>query len=82
MDIMTRAKFHFNRLMLSLIFGVWASEPPPLGPGERLKRPGLIGLKRVNRIWTGRFANLKRLGGGGEWPLLTWLVQANDNETY
>ena len=28
MDIMTRAKFHFNRLMLTLIFGVWASEPP------------------------------------------------------
>ena len=43
MDIMTHAKFHFNRLMLTLIFGVWASEPP-LGPGERLKRPGLIGL--------------------------------------
>ena len=45
MDIMTRAKFHFNRLMLTLIFGIQASEPPsPLGPGERLKRPGLIGL--------------------------------------
>ena len=43
MDIMTHARFHFNRLMLTLIFGVWASEPP-LGPGERLKRPGLIGL--------------------------------------
>ena len=43
MEIMTHAKFHFNRLMLTLIFGVWASEPP-LGPGERLKRPGLIGL--------------------------------------
>ena len=23
MDIMTHAKFHFNRLMLTLIFGVW-----------------------------------------------------------
>ena len=45
MDIMTHAKFHFNRLMLTLIFGIRASEPPPLGPGERLKRPGLIGLK-------------------------------------
>ena len=42
MDIMTHAKFHFNRFILTLIFGVWASEP--LGPGERLKRPGLIGL--------------------------------------
>ena len=44
MSIMTHAKFHFNWLMLTLIFGIWASEPPP-GPGERLKRPGLIGLK-------------------------------------
>ena len=43
MIIMTHVKFHFNWLMLTLIFGIWASEPP--GPGERLKRPGLIGLK-------------------------------------
>ena len=42
MAIMTHAKFHFNWLMLTLIFGIWASESP--GPGERLKRPGLIGL--------------------------------------
>ena len=44
MDIMTYPKFHFNRLMLTLIFGIRASEP--LGPGEGLKRPGLIGLKK------------------------------------
>ena len=56
MDIMTHAKFHFNPLMLTLIFGIWASEPPP-GPGERLKRPGLIGLMKViaknrtNNLW-------------------------------
>ena len=43
MAILTHAKFHFNRLMVTLIFGIWASEPPP-GPSERLKRPGLIGL--------------------------------------
>ena len=43
MDIMTHAKFYFNRLMLTLIFTIWASEPPP-GPGKRLKGPGLIGL--------------------------------------
>ena len=31
--------------MLTLIFGIRASEPPPPpGPGERLKRQGLIGL--------------------------------------
>ena len=45
MAIMAHAKFHFNWLVLTLIFGIWASEPP-LGPGERLKRPGLIGLIR------------------------------------
>ena len=28
-DIMTHAKFHFNRLMLTLIFGIRASEPSP-----------------------------------------------------
>ena len=44
MDTMTHAKFHFNRLMLTLIFGVWASEPPLPRPGERLKRPCLTGL--------------------------------------
>ena len=39
MAIMTHAKFHFNRLMLTLIFGIRAFEPP--WPGELLKRPGL-----------------------------------------
>ena len=29
MDIMTDAKFYFNRLMLNLISGIWASKPPP-----------------------------------------------------
>ena len=43
MAIMTHAKFHFNRLMLTLIFGIRPSEPP--GPGERRKKPGLIGLR-------------------------------------
>ena len=27
-DVMTHAKFHFNRLMLTLIFGIRASDPP------------------------------------------------------
>ena len=39
MAIMEHAKFHFNRLILTLIFGIQASEPD-----ERLKRPGLTGL--------------------------------------
>ena len=44
--ITTHAKSHFNRLMETLIFSIRACEPPsPLpGPGEQLKRPGLIGL--------------------------------------
>ena len=42
MAIMIHAKFHFNRLMLSLNFGIRASEP-----GDRLKRPGLIWLKFI-----------------------------------
>ena len=29
MVIMTHAKFHFNRLMLTLVFGIRASEPAP-----------------------------------------------------
>ena len=28
MAIMIHAKFHLNWLMLTLIFGIWASEPP------------------------------------------------------
>ena len=49
--IMTDAKFQFNQLMLTLIFGIRASEPPPppSGPGERLKRPGLVGL--ISYLW-------------------------------
>ena len=44
MAIMIHAKFRFNWLMSTLIFGIWASEPPP-GDGGRMKRPGLTGLK-------------------------------------
>ena len=36
--------------MLTLIFGIWASDPPPPGPGERLKRPSLIGLKVIESL--------------------------------
>ena len=43
MGIMTHTKFHFDWSMLNLIFGIQASEQH-LGPGERLKRPGLIEL--------------------------------------
>ena len=45
MAIMTHAKFHFNWLMLTSIFGIWASEP-----GE----PEKAGPDRVK---VGRFQN-------------------------
>ena len=51
MAIITHAEFHFNRLMLTLIFGIWASEPPSPGPGKRLKRAGLIGLNSIDHCW-------------------------------
>ena len=62
MDIMTQAKFHFNRLMLTLIFSIRASEAP-IGPGERLKTPGLIGLTGrlfVEISWTNTAINVFR----------------------
>ena len=66
MDIMTHAKFYFNRLMLTLIFAIRASEPP-LRPGERLKRPGLIGLTLFR---PGFFYRLKVQGGVFRDPLM------------
>ena len=33
MNIMTHAKFHFSRVMLTLTFGIQASEAPPLPLG-------------------------------------------------
>ena len=53
MAILTHAKFHFSRLMLTLIFVIRASEPLP-GPGERLKRPGLMGLSAGTYLIHGR----------------------------
>ena len=43
MAIMTHTKFHFNRLMLTLIFRIWASEPPHAW--GTTGKAGLIGLK-------------------------------------
>ena len=50
---MTHAKFHFNQLMFTLIFGIRASEPFPFLPGAWRKTGkagpvGLIGLMLVD----------------------------------
>ena len=45
MAIMTHAKFHFNRLMLTLIFGIWACPSPRAW--RTTERPGLIVLNEM-----------------------------------
>ena len=54
MAIMTHDKFYFNWLMLTLIFGIWASEPPlawrtteKAGP-DRVKRVLLVCVTPLN----------------------------------
>ena len=42
MDIMTHAKFHLNWLMLTLIFGIWAFEPPRAGRMTEKARPDRV----------------------------------------
>ena len=46
MAIMTDAKFHFSWLMLTLIFGIQASEPPP--PPRAWRKTEKAGPDRVN----------------------------------
>ena len=41
MSIMTYAKFHFNWSMLTLIFGIWASEPSPSPAWQTTEMAGL-----------------------------------------
>ena len=48
MAIMTHAKFHCNWLMLTPIFGIWASEPPP----RAWRTTEKAGPDRVNANWT------------------------------
>ena len=52
MDIMTHAKFHFNRLMLTLILGIRASEarPPPPGAWPTTEKAGPDRVKQEQRI--------------------------------
>ena len=68
--ILTDAKFLFNRLMLTLTFGIRASAPPPppspTGPCERLKRLGLIGLRLE--------IHLIRSISNNYQPLFAWVI--------
>ena len=56
MSIVTHVKFHFNRLMLTLIFGIWASEPSPVWQATEM-----AGLDRAHPISS-------RRGGGAFSP--------------
>ena len=47
MAIMTHEKFHFNRLMVTLIFGIRACEPPPPPPKAR-RTTEKAGPDRIN----------------------------------
>ena len=47
MDVMTHAELHFNRLMLTLIFGIRASEPP-----RAWRTTEKAGPDRVNKTGT------------------------------
>ena len=41
MSLLTHAEFHFHRLMVTLIFGIRASEPPPPGAWRTTEKVGL-----------------------------------------
>ena len=47
MAVMTHAKFHFNRLMVALIFGIQASEIPPPPPPQARRTTEKVGSDRV-----------------------------------
>ena len=49
MAIMTHTKFHSNRLMLTLVFGIWASEPPPPPPPRAWRSTDKTGPDRVKQ---------------------------------
>ena len=49
MAIMTYAKFHFNWLMLTSIFGIWASEPPPPRAWRTTEKAGPDRVKALSK---------------------------------
>ena len=53
MAIMTHAKFYFIRLMLTLIFGIWASETPRASPLTRKAGPDSVKGINFTNIYNG-----------------------------
>ena len=49
MAIIIHAKFHFSRLMVTFVFGIWASEPPAPPPPAR-RATGKPGPDRVKLL--------------------------------
>ena len=63
MDTITLPKFYFNRLMLTLIFGIWASEP-----SQAWQMIEKVGPDRVKAFATSCLKNdLKDFVLGEEW---------------
>ena len=55
MDIMTHARFHFNRLMSTLIFGIRACESPPRA-WRTTEKAGPDRVKTRGRVSTVHFS--------------------------
>ena len=51
MDIMTHAKFYFNRLMLTLIFAIRASEPPRAWRTTEKAGPDRVKVVKFSSLW-------------------------------
>ena len=60
MAIMTHAKSHFNWLMLTLIFGIWASESPPPQAWRTTEKAGPDRVKAFSALFFFCFSFLFR----------------------
>ena len=58
MDIMTHAKFYFNTPMLTLIFAIWASEPPRAWRTTEKAGPDRVKIEKVVFIQANRSFDL------------------------
>ena len=61
MDIMTHAKFYFNRLMLTLIFAIRASEPPRAWRTTKKAGPDRVKEKRYRNVFENKVTSFQRL---------------------